>query len=84
MQKDKETLHAKGGSDAKHSEHDVEAIEDTDKDNSPRTRGARVGGLDAADWQMLTPIDDLSGDDTKRVHYYWKERLEQVRFMHMQ
>ena len=89
MKKDKKTVQAKDGSDVQHSEHDVEAIEDEDKDNSPRTQHAKEkfldqGGMNTGSWQMLTPIDDLSDHNQKRVHYYWKERLEEVRFMRMQ
>ena len=81
MQKEKGVKHHKCDTDKKLSEHDAEANGDTDVRPGSR-RSSR--SVDLNEFEILTPIDDRSVKDTKRVDYYWKERLEEVRFVYRQ
>jgi hypothetical protein len=81
VQKEKGVKHHKCDTDKKLSEHDAEANGDTDVRPGSR-RTSRSVELDR--FEMLTPNDDRSVKNTIRVDYYWKERLEEVRFVYTQ
>lgn len=81
MANEKGAKHHKFDADKKLSEHDAEANGDTDVRPGSRRSSKSV---DLNRFDILTPIDDQSVKDTKRVDYYWKERLEEVRFVYTQ